>query len=96
LSFLAYHRSFVTAGALALCPELPSARCTIPGLLEARHLAFLGPSPGGRHKISVSGSWAPEELTALSTMTTGLVDPQRQRKPFAAVDPKLAPDRLQG
>lgn len=97
-------RSFVSAadfGALALCRELPSARWIhVPGLLEARHLAApLARARSAGAKISVSGSWAPEELTALSSLTHqpwDLLILNDKEAAFAAVDPKLAPDRLQG
>lgn len=97
-------RSFVSAAdfsALAHCPELPRARWIhVPGLLEARHLA--GPLARARAsgaKISVSGSWAPEELAALAAMTEPLWDLlilNDKEAALAAGDPKLAPDRLQG
>lgn len=72
-------RAFLSAAdfdAFARCPPLPAARFIhVPGLAEARRLARrLAEARRDGARISVSGSWVPEELAALGDTTTTLYD----------------------
>ncbi len=100
----AQDRAFVSAAdfaSLRQCPELPRAEWIhVPGLLEARYLAKpLAQARAAGAKISVSGSWAPEELTQLQTQIHqpwDLLILNDKEAAFAAEDPRQAPARLQG
>lgn len=97
-------RSFVSAtdfASLNHCGSLPAARWIhVPGLLEARHLG--GPLAEARAagaRISVSGSWAPQELTALrdqSGQPWDLLILNAKEAAFAVADARNAPTRLEG
>jgi sugar/nucleoside kinase (ribokinase family) len=97
-------RAFVSAAdfaSLQQCQTLPAARWIhVPGLLEARYLARpLARARAAGARISVSGSWAPEELAALGALSHrpwDLLILNDKEAAFAAEDPQLAPDRLQG
>ena len=97
-------RSFVSAAdfsALRQCPALPPAQWIhVPGLIEARYLAQpLAQARAAGARISVSGSWAPDELAALGAMSHqpwDLLILNDKEAAFAAQDAQLAPDRLLG
>lgn len=97
-------RSFISAAdfaALGQCPALPLAQWIhVPGLLEARYLAKpLAQARAAGARISVSGSWAPEELAALGSLSHqpwDLLILNDKEAALAAQDVQLAPQRLQG
>lgn len=97
-------RSFLSAvelDALASCPELPEARWIhVGGLREARALApQLARAKTRGAKISVSGSWIPEELSALAQRRDqpwDLLVMNGAEAAFAAGDVGSAPMKLSG
>lgn len=98
-------RAFVSAAdfaSLGDCETLPAAHWIhVPGLLEARHLAKpLAQARAAGALISVSGSWAPQELAALKDQATqpwDLLILNAKEAAFAAGgDAREAPTRLQG
>lgn len=97
-------RSFVSAAdfeSLSHCETLPAAHWIhVPGLLEARHLARpLAQARAAGALISVSGSWAPQDLAALRGQTKqpwDLLILNAKEAAFAAGDAREAPTRLQG
>lgn len=97
-------RSFVSAAdfaSLNRCETLPAARWIhVPGLLEARHLATaLSQARAAGALISVSGSWAPQELAGLKDQKNqawDLLILNAKEAACAVTDPRQAPTRLQG
>lgn len=97
-------RAFVSAAdfkALLSCTTLPTAQWIhVPGLLEARYLAEpLAKARAAGAMISVSGSWAPEELTALQNHDTqpwDLLILNEKEASFAVQDSQHALSKLQG
>ncbi|QJC55921.1 2-dehydro-3-deoxygluconokinase [Polaromonas vacuolata] len=97
-------RAFVSAAditALADCNTLPSATWIhVPGLLEARYLAKpLAVAKAKGARISVSGSWAPDELAALSSLhgqPWDLLILNAKEAQLAVGDARKAPDLLLG
>ncbi len=97
-------RSFVSAADFASlndCESLPAASWIhVPGLLEARRLArplALARAAGAR--ISVSGSWAPQELTELrdqSGQPWDLLILNSKEAALAAAKASEAPAKLKG
>jgi sugar/nucleoside kinase (ribokinase family) len=97
-------RAFVSAsdfGSLSRCGRLPAAKWIhVPGLLEAHYMAgALAQARAAGALISVSGSWAPGELTALrahSSQPWDLLVLNAKEAALAAGDPRQAPALLQG
>jgi len=97
-------RAFVSSAdfeSLHHCIPLPAARWVhAPGLLEARYLAEpLAKARSQGARISVSGSWAPAELSALQKLTAqpwDLLILNDKEAAYAVGDPRLASTRLQG
>lgn len=100
----AQDRSFVSAAdfsSLQHCQSLPLAHWIhVPGLLEAQQLAWpLASARAAGAKISVSGSWVPEQLAALKHCTQqpwDLLILNDKEAACAVDDAQRAPDRLQG
>ena len=97
-------RAFVSATdfeSLSQCESLPAARWIhVPGLLEARRLAMpLARARAAGARVSVSGSWAPQELVALSSIADqpwDLLVLNAKEAALAVGDARLAPSQLQG
>jgi sugar/nucleoside kinase (ribokinase family) len=87
--------------ALADCNTLPAAAWIhVPGLLEARYLAkSLATAKAAGARISVSGSWAPDELAALTSLRDqpwDLLILNAKEAQFAVGDARKAPELLLG
>lgn len=97
-------RGFVSAAdfaSLSRCGSLPAARWIhVAGLLEARYMAgALARARAAGARISVSGSWAPGELSGLWTQTSqpwDLLVLNAKEAALAVGDPRQAPERLEG
>lgn len=97
-------RAFLSAAdfaSLGQCSALPTAQWIhVPGLLEARHLAApLAKARAAGARISVSASWAPDELAALKSIRTqpwDLLVLNAKEAAMAVSDASQAPVLLQG